>query len=56
LDEAELVRAALAGLARLPDPNYDEHPEVEALWEEIDKAFQGGKPLSEIIIEDRGEL
>lgn len=54
--EEERVREALGDLVvSWPDPTADPYPEVEAMAEEIDLAFRGDPPLSEMIIEDRGE-
>jgi len=55
-NEAEAIRAALGNLVRWSDPSYDENAWVEDMADEIDKTFQGNPPLSEIIIQDRGEV
>lgn len=53
----EAIRAALGDLVQWPNPHDDRYAEVEALAEEIDRAFSvGSRPLSEMIIEDRGEI
>ena len=52
----EVLRMALGDLVtHWPDLSDDSDAELEDLAEEIDRALQGQKPLSEIIIEDRGE-
>lgn len=52
----EALRNALGDLvAQWPDPTDNHDAELEDLADEIDKALQGSKPLSQIIIEDRGE-
>jgi predicted DNA-binding antitoxin AbrB/MazE fold protein len=57
IDEREALKLALGdnvqwGDLSLPDDEIDE----ELLLAEVREAFSGDKPLSEIIIEDRGEL
>jgi predicted DNA-binding antitoxin AbrB/MazE fold protein len=55
LQEKADLRAALGDLvAHWPDLSDDSDADLEGMTEEIDRAFQGGKPLSEIVIEDRG--
>lgn len=54
--EDAMLRAALGDLVRWPDPTYNEHEELEAQAEELRQAFSVGKPLSEMILEDRGEI
>jgi hypothetical protein len=56
VNEFDTVKLALGDLVvwgddSLPEDDMDE----EALSREIQEAFKGDKPLSEIIIEDRGE-
>ncbi len=54
-DELTLLKRLLGDRIQWADPTLDPHPEVEALADEIDRAFQGNPPLSEIIIQERGE-
>jgi predicted DNA-binding antitoxin AbrB/MazE fold protein len=56
MTEEEALRAALGDSVRWPDTSDDSDAWVEELADEIDRAFQGDPPLSQIIIEDRGEL
>jgi predicted DNA-binding antitoxin AbrB/MazE fold protein len=53
LSEDDVLRAVLG---RWPDPAQDNNPEVEAEAEAIRSAFGAGRPASEMIIEDRGEV
>jgi len=53
-DEAAL-RAALGDSVRWRDPTDDRDAWVEDLAHEIEDAFKGLGPLSEIIIEERNE-
>jgi len=56
LPSREALRNALSDLViHWPDLSDDSDAELEDLAEEIDHALQGRKPLSERIIEDRGE-
>jgi predicted DNA-binding antitoxin AbrB/MazE fold protein len=55
LDNEALLHEALDGYVRWNDPTDNRHEELEALAQEVAKAFSEGKPLSEIVIEDRGE-
>lgn len=55
-NEAEAIRAALGTLVRWSDPSDNRNAWAEDMADEIDKTFQGNPPLSEIIIQDRGEL
>lgn len=49
------LRSALGDLlVHWPNTDDDHDAELEALAAEVHQAFQGQKPLSEIIIEDRG--
>lgn len=41
-------------IAHWPDPSNDDDAYLEDMLDEIDQAFQGDPPLSQIIIEDRG--
>lgn len=55
-DSQEALRSALSDLGiQWPDPSDDHDRYLEDMADEIDQALQGDKPLSEIIIEDRGE-
>ena len=54
-DVEDAMRAALGDLVRWPDPSDNRHEEMEARTDEIDRAFSVGQPVSEMIIEDRGE-
>jgi predicted DNA-binding antitoxin AbrB/MazE fold protein len=56
LSEDDVLRAVLGDLVRWPDPAQDNNPEVEAEAEAIRSAFGAGRPASEMIIEDRGEV
>jgi predicted DNA-binding antitoxin AbrB/MazE fold protein len=49
----DAIRAALGDLVHWPDPSDDRDAAVEAEAEEIRRAFSVGRPLSEIILEDR---
>lgn len=51
----EAVRAALGDFVRWTDPSNDLHAEVEAEAEAIALAVSGGTPLSEMILDERGE-
>ena len=53
--EDEAIRAALGNSVRWHDPNDNRHAWVEDMNNEINEAFKGLKPLSEIIIEERDE-
>ena len=53
-NEAEAIRAALGDSVRWHDPNDNRHAWVEDMAGEIAEAFKGLKPLSEVIIEERG--
>jgi predicted DNA-binding antitoxin AbrB/MazE fold protein len=54
--EDEAVRSALGDLVRWPDPADDRHADAEAEAEAVEQAFSAGRPVSEIIIEDRGDM
>jgi predicted DNA-binding antitoxin AbrB/MazE fold protein len=57
LPSDEALRNALGDLvSHWPDPSDNQDAELENLADEIDHALQGSKPLSEIIIEDRGKV
>ncbi len=53
--EEEHLRAVLGDMVRLPNPDDDKDAWVELMVDEIDQAYQGEPPLSEVIIQDRGE-
>lgn len=54
--EREAIDAVLQGvLVEFPDADDNSDAWVEDMAEEIDLAFRGEPPLSEIIIQDRGE-
>ena len=55
-DDKDAIRAALGDLVRWADTSDDSDAYLEMEAEAIDRAFQGTPPLSEIIIQDRGEL
>ncbi len=55
ISEREQLKALLGDLVQWADPSDDRHAWVENMAQEIDNAFQGLRPLSEIIIEERGE-
>ena len=50
------LRTALGDLVRWPDPADEHDAEIEAQAEAIDRAFSGGRPVCEILIEDRGDV
>ena len=55
--ERDRVRAALAEIAILPDPNYNQDAELEDLIDEIFAPFtNAGRSMAEDISEDRGTL
>ena len=54
--EQDTLRTILGDTVIWPDTSDDSDAWVEDMAEEIDRAFQGDPPLSQIIIEDRGEL
>lgn len=54
-DVDEAIRAALGDLVIWPDPSYDEHGWTEAIAEQIAQELSVGQPLSEMILEERGE-
>lgn len=54
-DERDKLRAVLGDLVRWANPDDDRDAWVEDEADAIDKAFQGDPPLSQIIIDDRGE-
>jgi predicted DNA-binding antitoxin AbrB/MazE fold protein len=56
MSDDDVLRKTLSDLVIWPDTSDDSDAWVEDMAEEIDKAFQGDPPLSQIIIEDRGEL
>lgn len=57
ISEDELLRIVLADMdIYWHNPHADSNPWLEDMAEEIRNAYTGDKPLSQIIIEDRGEL
>jgi predicted DNA-binding antitoxin AbrB/MazE fold protein len=54
-DEREILKAILSDMVRWSNPDDDTDAWVEDMAEEIDKGLQGEPPLSQIIIDDRGE-
>ncbi len=54
-EEQELLNIAFGDSVRWADPTYDENAWVEDEAENIARELAGGKPLSEIIIEERHE-
>lgn len=57
VNEKALIRGELkdADYIQWPDPNANPNPEIEAEAEEIFHAYKGDIPLSQLIIEERGE-
>lgn len=55
VSDDEAIRIALGDLVQWPDSTYDEDAWVEQEAQAIEDAFRGLRPLSEIIIEERGE-
>lgn len=56
VDEPALLRELLGDLvAHWPDPSNDDDAYLEDMADDIAAAFGGDPPLSQIIIEDRGE-
>jgi len=55
VDEREQLKAILGDMVVWPDTSDDTDAWVEDMADEIDRAFQGDPPLSQYIIEDRGE-
>lgn len=56
-EEEAVLREAFKDMnVRWPDPTANPHPEIEEEWEEIYKSLKGCPPLSELIIEERGEF
>jgi DNA-binding transcriptional MocR family regulator len=51
----DAIRTALGDSVRWHDPSDDRHAWVEQEAQAIEDAFRGLRPLSEIIIEERGE-
>lgn len=55
--ERDRVRAALAEIAILPDPSYDQDAELEDLIDEIFAPFANpDRPIADDISEDRGRF
>lgn len=55
VSEQNALRAVLGDLIRWSDPDINSDEWVEAEAQNIDRTFQGEIPLSQYIIEDRGE-
>jgi predicted DNA-binding antitoxin AbrB/MazE fold protein len=56
-NEKDELRAILSDLPiRWSNPDDDTDAWVEDMADEIDRAFQGEPPLSQYIIEDRGDV
>lgn len=53
--EQQVLRETLGDLVRWADPTNDPNAWVEAEAEAIDTAFQAATPLSQYILEERGE-
>lgn len=51
----EELRALLGDLVIWPDPNYDDGQELEMTEAQLREVFSVGKPLSEMLLEDRGQ-
>lgn len=56
MSERERLKAVLGDLVRWSNPTDNTDEWVEAEAEAIDKAFSGNPPLSQYIIEDRGDV
>jgi len=54
--EQGALREALGDLLRWADPNADQDAWAEGEANAIDQAFKGIPPLSQIILEERGEV
>lgn len=54
--ELDVLRAVLGNRVRWANPDIDPDSWVENEAEMIDKIFQGTPSLSQIIIEDRGDM
>jgi predicted DNA-binding antitoxin AbrB/MazE fold protein len=54
-DEREILKGILGDSVSWSNPSDDNDAWVEGMAEEIDHAYQGNPPLSQIVIEDRGE-
>lgn len=55
VNEREKLKAILGDMVIWPDTSDDSDAWVEDMADEIDQAFQGDTPLSQYIIEDRGD-
>ncbi len=55
MSELEQLKLLLGDLVQWADPEDDRHAWVEDMAQEIEDEFKGLRPLSEIIIEERGE-
>lgn len=54
-DERAVLKSILGDTVQWSNPDDDSNAWVEEMADEIDRAFQGDPPLSQYIIEDRGE-
>lgn len=55
VNERATLKAILGDMVRWSNPDDDRDAWVEDMADEIDRAFRGDIPLSQYIIEDRGE-
>ncbi|MBZ0305341.1 MAG: antitoxin family protein [Anaerolineae bacterium] len=57
-NESDAIREALKHMTNIqwPDPNANPNPEIEEAWNEIYHSLEGCPSVSEIIIEERGEV
>lgn len=55
-DERAVLKAILGDMVQWSNPDDDSDAWVEDMADEIDRAFQGNPPLSQYIIEDRGDV
>jgi predicted DNA-binding antitoxin AbrB/MazE fold protein len=55
VNEHEKLKAIFGDMVIWPDTSDDSDAWVEDMADEIDRAFQGDPPLSQYIIEDRGD-
>ena len=53
-NEREMLKDILGDLVMWSNPDDNSEAWVEALSPEIDRAYQGNSPLSQIVIEERG--
>jgi predicted DNA-binding antitoxin AbrB/MazE fold protein len=54
-DEREILKGILGDLVTWSNPADDSEAWVETMADELDRAYQGETPLSQIVIDDRGE-